>query len=78
MNAVPTAAAPSNCLCSAAPRWSHAADDFIHTEEDAEVCATMGYTCTRCRPADEPPPHMQPSVDASIVEPDSPAEKSTE
>ncbi|KAF0289423.1 Histone-lysine N-methyltransferase 2D [Amphibalanus amphitrite] len=64
--------------CAQCLRWSHAADDFIHTEEDAEVCATMGYTCTRCRPADEPPPHMQPSVDASIVEPDSPAEKKPE
>ncbi|XP_037091196.1 histone-lysine N-methyltransferase 2D-like [Pollicipes pollicipes] len=58
--------------CSVCQRWGHAADDFIHSEEDAEVCATMGYMCARCRPADEPPPHMQPSVDASIVEPDSP------
>ncbi|KAK8388323.1 hypothetical protein O3P69_020366 [Scylla paramamosain] len=46
--------------CSNCERWLHASDDMIHTEEEAERCASKGYLCLICRPQDAQPPHLLP------------------
>lgn len=44
--------------CIQCERWLHCSCDSIKNEADAEKCAEEGYNCTRCRPSDEPPPHI--------------------
>ena len=49
--------------CSTCQRWCHGECDNIQNEDDAEKCASEGYSCQLCRPNDVLPPHMaQPII----------------
>ncbi|GFY42913.1 hypothetical protein TNIN_142091 [Trichonephila inaurata madagascariensis] len=46
--------------CNRCERWLHGMCDKIKNEDQAEKCAEYGYTCPKCRPSDELPPHLLP------------------
>ncbi|CAG0917826.1 unnamed protein product [Notodromas monacha] len=50
------------CFCD---RWSHGICDSISNEDEADKCIEASYRCPKCRPRDEPPPHLRVSTPES-------------
>lgn len=53
--------------CQQCSQWLHSGCDLIRNEREAEFCAEDGYTCLLCRPADQPPPHLNPANAAAMA-----------